>query len=145
MESRILCFAQQSMENMAHLMKENNNIFVSYQSRFIWSGFRQIGDHRRQRIVTCIVRKLITSQERPDISMRIFPLYSFLSRMGRVNKGGKAYREGADPSNNIRGNKKHPWHLSPKQQMLGHLRIWEKFRSLMERVWRKIQTYHNAM
>ena len=81
MESRILGFAQQGMENMAHLMEERHDIVVSHQSRFIWSGFRQIGNHRSQRIVAHIVWKLITSQNRPDSSMRIFPLYSVFSPM----------------------------------------------------------------
>ena len=74
MESRILGFAQQTMENMTHLMEERHGIVVSHQSRFIRSGFRQIGDHRRQRIVARIVRKFITGQETPDSSMRIFRL-----------------------------------------------------------------------
>ena len=47
MESRILGFAQHSMENMAHLMKENHDIVMSHQSRFVGSGFRQIGNHSR--------------------------------------------------------------------------------------------------
>jgi hypothetical protein len=81
MESRILGFAQQSMENMAHLMEECHDIVVPHQSRFLRSGFGQIGNHRTQRIVACIVWKLITSQKRPDSSMRIFPLYSVLSQM----------------------------------------------------------------
>ena len=45
MESRILGFAQQSMENMAHLMEERHDIVVSHQSRFLRSGFRHIGNH----------------------------------------------------------------------------------------------------
>jgi hypothetical protein len=81
MESRILGFAQQTMENMAHLMEERHDIVVSHQSGFLWRGFRQISDHRSQRIVACIVWKLIASQERPDSSTWIFPLYSVLSRM----------------------------------------------------------------
>ena len=40
MESRILGFAQQTMENMAHLMEESHHIVVSHQSRFLRSGFR---------------------------------------------------------------------------------------------------------
>jgi hypothetical protein len=123
MESRILRFAQQIMKNMAHLMEKRHNIVVSHQSRFIRSGFRQIGDHRGQRIVTCIVWKVITSQERPDSSMRIFRLYSDLSRMDRVDEGKNAYREGTDPGSNIRRNQRHLWHLSPKLKMLGHLQI----------------------
>jgi uncharacterized Ntn-hydrolase superfamily protein len=78
MESRIFRFAQQTMENMAHLMEERHDIVMSHQSRFLRSGFRQIGDHRSQRIVACIVWKVITSQERPDSSMRIFCIYSVL-------------------------------------------------------------------
>ena len=46
MESRILGSTQQSVENMAHLMEERHDIVVSHQSRFIRSGFRQIGNHR---------------------------------------------------------------------------------------------------
>jgi hypothetical protein len=69
------------MENMAHLMEECHDIAVSHQSRFLWGGFRQISDHRSQRIVACIVWKIITSQERPNSSTRIFPLYSIVSRM----------------------------------------------------------------
>ena len=86
MEPRILGFAQQTMENMTHLMEERHDVVVSHQSRFLRSGFSQIGDHRRQRIVACIAWKLITGQERPDSSMRIFRLYSVLSRMDTVNE-----------------------------------------------------------
>ena len=123
MESRILGFAQQTMENMAHLMEECHDIVVSHQSRFLRSRFRQIGDHRSQRIVTCIVRKLITSQKRPNSSMRIFRLYSALSRMDKVDEGKNAYREGTDPGSNIQQNQRHLWRLSPKQKTPGHLRI----------------------
>ena len=79
MESRILGLAQQTMENMAHLMEKRHDIAVSHQSRFLRSGFRQIGNHHRQRIVACIVWKLITIQETPNSSIRIFPLYLILS------------------------------------------------------------------
>ena len=75
MESRVLGFAQQTMENMTHLMEERHDIIVSHQSRFLRSGFRQIGNHRSQRIVAFIVWKIITSQERPNSSMRIFRGY----------------------------------------------------------------------
>jgi uncharacterized Ntn-hydrolase superfamily protein len=75
MESSIFGFTQQTMENMAHLMEERYDIIVSHQSRFLWSGFRQIGDHRSQRIVACIVWKIITSQEGPNSSMRVFRFY----------------------------------------------------------------------
>ena len=125
---------------MAHLMEERHDIVVSHQSRLLWSGFRQIGNHCSQRIVACIVWKLITSQERPDSSMRIFRLYLILSRIDRVNKEN-AYREGTDPGSNIRRSQRHLWHLSPKQKTLGHLcsvrlKIMEK---------NIVQTYQDAM
>ena len=94
------------MENMAHLMEERHDIVVFYQSRFLRSGFRQIGDHRNQWIVAFIVWKVITIQETPDSSMRIFPLYSVQSRMDRVNEEKKTYREGTDPGSNIRRNQR---------------------------------------
>ena len=75
MESSILGFAQQTMEDMAHLVEERHDIVMSHQSRFLGSGFRQIGDHRSQRIVACIVWKIITSQDRPNSSMRVFRFY----------------------------------------------------------------------
>ena len=123
MESRILGFTQQTMENMTHLMEECYDIVVSHQSRFIRSGFRQIGDHHSQWIVARIVWKVIARQETPDSSMRIFRLYSVLSRMDKVNEGKNAYHEETDPGSNIRRNQRHLWHLSPKQKTLGHLQI----------------------
>jgi hypothetical protein len=61
METSILRPAEQTMEDVAHLMEESDDIIMAHQSWLIGCGFRQIGNHSGYGIATRAVALFITS------------------------------------------------------------------------------------
>lgn len=72
MEARILCPAEQTMEDMSHFMEESHYIIVAQQSRLFGCGFCQISNHSCYRVATRTIALLIAGKDRPDSRMRIF-------------------------------------------------------------------------
>ena len=65
MEPRELGLTQQTMEYMAHLVEERDDIVMSHQSRLSRSGLCKVCDHSSQWIATAAVRFVVASEETP--------------------------------------------------------------------------------
>ena len=60
MEPRELGPAEQTMEDMSHLMEERHDIIMPHQRRFPWRRFGQVGNHGSDRVASLAVRALVT-------------------------------------------------------------------------------------
>jgi len=60
------------MEDMTHFVEKGDNIIMAHERRFFGRWFRQICDHRCERIVTRAIGLIVTCKNWPDSSMGIF-------------------------------------------------------------------------
>ena len=72
MEPGKLGLAQQTVEDVTHLMEECDDIIVSHKGRFTGSRLGKVSDHGSERVATRAARFIISSEEAPYCGVRVF-------------------------------------------------------------------------
>ena len=76
MEPRKLRHAEQTMEDMSHLVEKHDDIMMPQECRSIGSGFRQVGDDGGDRVVARAIAALVSATKGPHGGAGVLVLYN---------------------------------------------------------------------